>query len=159
MKGENLDRHLTKVHAGAADVASPWRGKGALGLFPCSVAIADNEVVLRHTFGLFRRIVPLPSGIEAGSLWKTRPDAITASYADDGSTPSVDFKAGRYVRIECPRSKVGITVGCRGGPPLAWDGCREGPRRKSVDLRIAVEAMVALEYALAQRGVLTPRSA
>jgi len=161
LKAENLDHHLAKVHPGASAPTGPWRGKGALGVFPCSLAIVGDAIVLRHTLGLFTRTVPLPTGIEAGSLWRSQPDAITAGYADDFNTSSVDVKAGRYVRLECPRSRVGITVGCRGGGALAghWEGWRQGARRKSVDLMIGREAMVGLEYALAGRGLLVPRIA
>ncbi len=161
LNAENLDKHLAKVHPGAADVAPPWRGKGALGLFPCSLTIDGDSVVLRHTLGLFRRVVPLPCSVEGGSLWRSRPDAVMTSYADDMNVPHVDVRAGRYVKVQCPRSRIAIAVGCRGGSALAahWTGWTQGGKRRGVDVVVSREAMVALEYELAGRGLLVPRVA
>jgi hypothetical protein len=160
VKGENLEKHLAKVHPGAAPPASPWRGKGALGLFPCSLAIGD-ALVLRHTLGLAERVLSFPASVEAGSLWTSQGDATMSSYGDDINVAHTDVKAGRYIRVQCPRSRIGITVGCRGGVPLAghWTGWTQGERRRSADLVIARDAMVAFEYALVERGLLKPRVA
>jgi hypothetical protein len=160
----NLDGHLVKVHPGAsaAAMAPPWRGKGALGVAPCSLelvgAAGGDALVLRHWLGLARRAVTLPCALEAGALTAIRSDAIMASYADDMNVGGETVKVGRYLRLRGERS---ITIGCRGGARLASHWARtawsDGKPARSCDLVVAREAMVAIELALAARGMLVPR--
>lgn len=158
LDAENLARHLAKVHAGAtASAAVRWRGKGFLGLFPCSVGFDGDQLTLRHRLGLATRVVRLPCAIEVGALFGTRVDPITSSYADDANQPTRTVRLGRYVRLVGERS---ITIGCRHNTQFTshWDraGWRDGARRRSTDLVVDREAMVAIEYELARRGVLVP---
>ncbi|MBA2542329.1 MAG: hypothetical protein H0V17_21990 [Deltaproteobacteria bacterium] len=157
LNAENLDKHLAKVHPGAAAPTGPWRGKGALGLFPCSVRFDGDVIVLRHTLGLFRRELPLSCSIESGSLWSSRPDAIGVQY-DINTT--VDVRAGRYLRFVDPRSRLAITIACRQSTQFtahwARSGWTDGGKRRAKDLVVAREAMLAIEYELARRGLLVP---
>ncbi len=117
--------------------------------------MTGTEVTFRHTIGLLRRVVSLPASLEFGALWRQQANGVIEH------APATDVRAGRYLRIQCPRSRVGITVGCRGGVRLSerWTGAGQGQRRSSVDVVISREAMVAFEYALAERGLLVPRRA
>lgn len=158
VNADNLERHLAKVHAGTiASTASSWRGKGFLGLFPCAVVVDGDTFALHHSLGLGRRVVRLPCAIEIGALFRTRPDPITASYADDTNQPGQTVRVGRYLKLVGERS---ITIGCRHNTQFAthWDrtGWQDGGRRRSCDLVIDRTAMVAIEYELARRGLLAP---
>jgi hypothetical protein len=145
VNAENVDTHLAKVHPDPATVPPPWRGLGFLGIFPCSLAFDDDAVVLRHSLGLGRRTVTLPCVFEVGALFRSQPDAITASYADDTNQPSQLVRAGRYLRFVGDRA---ITIGCR--QAIQLDGGR------SCDLVLSRAAFVAVEYELARRGLLVP---
>jgi hypothetical protein len=145
VNAENVDTHLAKVHPDPATVPPPWRGPGFLGIFPCSLAFDDGAVVLRHSLGLGRRTVTLPCVFEVGALFRSQPDAITASYADDTNQPSQLVRAGRYLRFVGDRA---ITIGCR--QAIQLDGGR------SCDLVLSRAAFVAVEYELARRGLLVP---
>lgn len=152
LNAENLDKHLAKVHAEAGErQVGEWRGKGAFGLFPCSVRFDGDALVLRHSLGLFQRRVALPCTIEIGARFRTRPEAIATEY----NHASVEEKAGRYLRLVGDRA---ITIGCKHSTLFKshWQraGWREGGRRRSCDLVIDREAMVAIEYELARRGLL-----
>lgn len=85
------------------------------------------------------------------------PDPTTTSYADDTNVAGDPVRTGSYLRIVGPTS---ITIGCRGGTrfadhwsPATW---KRGARRRSCDIRVDRAAVVAIEYALAQRGRLVP---
>jgi hypothetical protein len=152
LNAENLDKHLAKVHADATEATGlEWRGKGALGLFPCAVRFDGDSLVLRHTLGLFQRRVALPCAIETGARFRTRPEA----YATEYNHASVEEKAGRYLRLVGAKA---ITIGCRHSTLFKahWSqqSWREGGRRQSVDLVIDRAGMVAIEYELARRGLL-----
>ena len=203
LKAENLDKHLGKVHPGATDPASPWRGKdyriivtalflipvgvaigaaivaatpvsaesltgfriiagcsgpflllalvGLTGIFRGSVAIAGDRVRLRHSF-LLRRTVKLPCAVEAGGLWGGRSDGVLP--ASEYNQPSTPIQIGNYVRLHGDGGS--IIVVCRTSTQLRehWTGWTQGPKRHVCHLVVDRQAMVALEYALAKRGVL-----
>jgi hypothetical protein len=201
----NLERHLAKVHAGAAASATTtWRGKdrrvivtslialaiafvaviviinasglsvmhnasrallggclviavipllGALNKLPGSITLDRDAIVLRHSLGLGRRRVTLPCPLEAGALWRTRPDLIgTQAGVNAPGTPE---RFGSYLRFAGPRA---ITLGCSQAIQLTehWAPAtvRAGQRRRLFDLLLDRPSLVALEYALAARGVL-----
>ncbi|MDX2092537.1 MAG: hypothetical protein SFX73_32030 [Kofleriaceae bacterium] len=156
LNAENLERHLAKVHPGASSSSeTTWRGKGLLGLFPCTVAIDGGAVILRYMLGLRRRVVGLPCAIEVGAMFTTRPDAILQEHG-----PTVSERTGSYLRLVGDRA---ITIGCRVNTQFAehWHGeaWTRGARRSGCDVMVGREAMVALEYELAKRGMLVPASA
>ena len=157
VNAENLGRHLDKVHASArAGTTSTWTGKGALGIFPVSLALVDGALVLTHMLGLARRRVTLPCALEIGALVAMRPDVVAAQ-SDEFNTPGTEVRTGRYLRLVGDKT---ITVGCARSTSFSshWDRAtwRDGGKRRGCDIRLPVEAMLAVEYALVQRGVLRP---
>jgi hypothetical protein len=154
LKAENLDRHLAKVHASATASSAPWPGKGFLGLFPCSLAIERESLILHHRLGLARRIVALPCHIEAGSRVRKQGDAIMSSYSELNNSYS-EARDGRYLRLTNGRS---ITVGCKHDTMFTkhWDRAdwTQGRTTRRVDIVVDRAALVGLEYALAERGML-----
>lgn len=153
LKAENLERHLAKVHPGAtASTESVWRGKGLLRVFPCTLAIDGDAMVLRYALGMRQRVVPLLCAIEVGAILTTRPDAILQEHG-----PTVTERTGSYLRLVGDKA---ITIGCGNSTLFAehWrpEGWTKGARRKSCDVVVTRETMVAIEYALAKRGVLVP---
>jgi len=155
VNAENLARHLDKVHPGArAPAATTWPGKGALGVFPVSLALAGNAFVLKHMLGLARRRVELPFSVQIGALVAMRPDVVGA-HQDEYNTPGTEVRTGRYLRLVGKRA---ITIGCARSTSFSahWDNgsWRDGGKRRSCDIRVSIETMLAIEYALVQRGVL-----
>ncbi len=128
---------------------------GAMGLFRARLVIGDDRVRLEHTFGLRRCEVPLRSRIEVGRIVTVRPEAGSASDVQIGT--EVDH--GAYLRLVSDAAT--ITVGVRRGTGFrkhwADRGFRSGERRQRWDVTVDRAAMVALEYALAAAGVLSPR--
>jgi hypothetical protein len=153
VKAENLEKHLAKVHSNATVASGTmWRGKGALGIAPCSLVLDGDTLVLSHWLGLARRVVRLPCAIEIGGTVGERTAAGMSSYQDEMNVPTETVKTGSYVRFG------EITIGCKHDTLFAehWRGWTRGKRRGGVDITLAREALVAIEYALAKRGVLVP---
>jgi hypothetical protein len=151
LKTENLERHLAKVHPGApASSDTTWPAKGLLRVFPCTLALDGDVVVLHYLLGMRRRVVPLPCAIEVGAIVTSRPDAILHEHG-----PVVTERTGSYLRLVGDKA---ITIGCRNSTLFAehWrpDGWTKGARRKRCDVVVEREVMVAIEYALAKRGLL-----
>lgn len=158
LRAANLDRHVAKVHAGVAIPATTrWSGRGLLGLLPGSLALDGDALVLRR---LGRRRVALPCAIELGALVGVRGDVVTSSYADELNHPGEEVRTGSYLRLV---GDAAITIGCRQGTQARahWDaaGWRRGERRRGCDLMVARPVLVAIEYALAARGLLVPAAA
>lgn len=157
VNADNLAKHLAKVHAGFVAPAPPWRGKGLFGVFPTSIELDGDAFVLRHHLGLARRRVSLPCTLEVGALVGTRPDALTASYADDYNMPGETVRVGRYLRLVGERS---ITIGCRQDTQfhVHWrrDQLADGGKRRRCDVMLPRPALAAIEYELARRGLLVP---
>ena len=152
----NLDRHLAKVHPGASASADVWLGRGALGIAPCALTFDGDAIVLRHWLGLAKRRVAFPCEIEIGSLWGTQLEAGSPPAADYNA-PATKVRTGTYLRLIGGSS---ITIGCRQAGELRerWDrvGWRDGKRRQGCDITVRREALIAVEYALASRGLLVP---
>jgi len=153
LKAENMDSHLAKVHAGVTSYAeTAWKGKGMLGIAPVSLALEDNAVALRHWLLLARRIVRLPCRIEIGGTVTHQPNVIMEH------EPATEVRTGRYLRLVGDGGA--ITIGCKQQTQFAshWarSGYTVGKKRGRADIRLPVEAMVAIEYALATRGMIVP---
>lgn len=149
VNAENLSRHLEKVHTGVAPaLGPPWRGKG--WLLPATLALAGDALILRGTLGLRRRTQPLPCPIEVGSLRGMRSTGVMTS--SEFPQPGVEVRTGSYVRIGA------LVVGCVRSTELAkhWRGFARGGPRRGCHLWIPPVAYVALQYLLAERGLLQP---
>lgn len=125
---------------------------GLANVFPAQLVLGDDTVTLRHAFGLVRRVARLPSAVEAGGMlgYVTSPGGQQGDY----NVPGEEIKAGSYLRIAGPSS---ILVGCpsNAGTKAHWTGWTQGPHRRFADITVPRAAMIALEYHLAARGVLT----
>jgi len=121
-------------------------------VFPTQLVLCDDTVTLRHVVGLVRRVARLPSVVEAGGLlgYRTSPGGQQGYY----NVPGEQIKAGSYLRIAGPSS---ILVSCpsNAGTKAQWTGWTQGPRLRLADITVSRVAMIALEYHLAARGVLT----
>jgi hypothetical protein len=124
----------------------------AAGRMRATLSLEGDSLVLRHTFGLGRRAARLPTALTFGGLEALRPDPATSAYATDPTPAAV--RAGWYLRVG------DVVVGCRRSTsfPAHWDaaGWRPGARRLTCDVLVTPDVMVALEYALAARGMLAP---
>ncbi len=197
LKSANLDHHLAKVHANAADAATPWKGTDRrviwtcialvgvaivammgfitsgsfvaggpvamalvalecalmalltaafFGTFKATIVLDGDTLVLRHSFGLGRLRSRLPAPIETGSLLRPRGGVVRSE------VPESPVRHGWYLRVG------DITIGCLQSTsfPTHWapDGWRKAEPRWTRDVMVDQATMVAIEYALASRGVL-----
>lgn len=128
------------------------------GVFPARLSLDGHRLRLRYFWGLLGKSVRLPAPIEVGGLTKRRPSAITSSYAADydGGLGHDTVKAGVYLCIG------GIAVGSNKGTAFRkhWDpsGWKAAGKRKRWHITLPRESVVQLEYHLAARGYLAPRS-
>ncbi len=117
-----------------------------LGAFKATIVLDGDTLVLRHSFGLGRLRATLPASIETGSLLRPR-GGVHAS--DPHAGPVRD---GWYLRVG------DITIGCLQSTsfPTHWSptGWRKAKPRMTRDVNVDQSTMVAIEYALAARGVL-----
>lgn len=134
---------------------------GAFDVWGASLVLDGDVLVLRHSFVLRRRLAIAHARIEIGALFGSRMDPAMASYADDANVASTPVREGSYVRLA--HGRRGITIAAKGASPFAkiWDpaGWRRGPRRRWCDIVVPRDALVALEYELAARGLLRPPGA
>lgn len=153
LKAANMDSHLAKVHAGVTSyTATAWQGRGMLGLAPVSLSMSSEGVTLRHWLGLAKRVVRLPCAIEIGGTVTQRANVIMEH------EPPTEVRTGRYLRLVGDGGA--ITIGCKQQTQFAshWHraGFTTGAKRGRADIRVPVEAMLAIEYGLAERGILVP---
>jgi hypothetical protein len=156
-----MERHLAKVHPGAAALAGPvWPGATFFGLLRCEIVADDTGVTLKRALGLGRRIVRFPCAVETGTLTRQQLEAGAASYADDMNVRSSDVPAGSYLRLV---GEADLVLGCRQKIEMerCWEaaGWTRGPRRGSAHVMVERGVLVRLEYLLARRGLLVPASA
>ncbi len=124
-----------------------------LGVMRATLSLDGDVITLRHSLGLGRVTARLPRAVLMGALTASRPSIPGAGDAPDPDPVTV--RVGWYLRLG------GIVIGCRQSTSFAshWsdDGWTRGPRRITCDVVLPQAAMVALEYALAARGSLSPR--
>lgn len=124
-----------------------------MGALRATLSLDGDALTLRHGLGLGRVTARLPYALVVGSLDASRPDVI-ASHEGAEAAPTV-VRVGWYLRLGP------LVVGCRQSTsfPSHWSerGWTRGPRRFSCDVILPQAAMVSLEYALAARGMLSPR--
>ena len=148
VKGENLSRHLDKTHPGLGDSDA----------LPSRLRIEPDAVVVRRRLGFGNRRVTLPATVEIGGLTKSVPSAGMTSYADDYNVPHDDVAAGTYLRLT--GNGTTLVVACPQSTAVRkhWTGWTAGPRRGRAHLRLDAPAFVAVQYALADCGILTLHS-
>lgn len=125
----------------------------AAGVLRATLKLQADALVLRYLFGLRRRRVRLPAALESGSLTRLRPSVISEHQVDE-------VRAGTYLRLSDGRRHI-VVASERGTgfrkhwSPRHWRG---GPKRRSCDITLQLPDVVALEYQLAYRSMLSPRS-
>ncbi|MCY0987544.1 hypothetical protein OV203_10445 [Nannocystis sp. ILAH1] len=133
----------------------------ASGRFKARISVTGDALRLRRTLGLRERVVRLPASIEIGRMTETRGNAALSTYndemhVDDGKEELV----GTYLRLGAGRA--GMIIGCRQktGFRHHWDpkGWRAGPAYNGCDIEVKGPILVAIEYMLAERGLLSPRT-
>jgi hypothetical protein len=159
LKGENLERHLHKTHAEGTAPVGNGVSPATDQIFHSRLRLEPGTLVLRRRFMLGRRRISLPASVEIGGLTKSVPSAGMTSYADDFNVPHDDVAAGTYLRLSAAGSAV--IIGCSQNTAVRkhWSGWKPGPRRRSTHLRLDPPSFVALQYALAESGTLTLRTA
>jgi hypothetical protein len=143
VKAENLAEHLRRKHPG--EEPPPW---------PRRLTIEGDRLRLRTR--LWRtRTEPLDAPLVVAGLTRTRGDAVMSSYADDypGLAGGGKERAGLTLAVG------GIVVGCASSTGLRkhWTGFADGKPRGRAHVMVSPPVFVALQYALAERGALTPR--
>lgn len=131
-----------------------------LGRFKARLTVTGDTLRLRRTLGLRERVVRLPAPIEAGPMTETMGNAVMSSYHDEMHVGGGrEETVGVYVRLG---GRAGLTIGCRQqtGFRHHWDpkGWRAGPAHNGCDIEVQGPILVAIEYMLAERGLLSPRS-
>lgn len=124
-----------------------------LGVFRAHLELDGEHVRLRWGFG--RSTIQLPAELESGG-WVERRASVLDHQQETGSAQ--DENVGAYLRLS--QGNAVITVGAHEGVGLrkhwAAGGWRKGPKRRSCDIRVDRNALVAIEYHLAARGLLIP---
>jgi hypothetical protein len=122
--------------------------------FRARLTLADGGARLRHTLGLRRRNIGPVQRLESGSAYKVVPAAGTSGY--DDVYAGTDQRAGSYLRLRGRRRS--ITVRTRNSQlRKSWTGWHPAPRRRRWDVTLADGDFAALQYALAEQGLLSPR--
>jgi len=144
------DLNQFRIVAGAGGSFLVLALVGMTGWFPGWLRLDGDRVRYKHSLGLGRRTVAMPCTITIGPLVTThRIDA-----ANDFNSPGTEVRVGFYLRVTSGRTS--ITIGCRHNTlaTMHWTGWQQGSKRNFCDVIIPGPEMVALEYALAQRGLL-----
>lgn len=127
------------------------------GVFRAHLELDGEQVRLRWSFG-GATIQLLPAKLESGRLVERRADVLDHQQE---TGPAHDEDVGVYLRLS--QGNVAITVGATKGTGLgkhwAMHGWSKGPKRRSCDILVDRNTLVAVEYHLAARGLLMPRGA
>lgn len=129
-----------------------------LDKFSARLILAGDHVRARYALGSGTTRVPLPAKIELGGVQETKHSVVVNSNYDMASTH--DVSAGGFLRLV--GGGKSLTIGCRkpGDVRKHWDpvGWSKGKTTKHWDVTLEATDFVALQYHLADRGVLTVRS-
>jgi hypothetical protein len=155
LRAANLDAHLAKLHPGA-DPGTEWTGTGLRG---GRLSATGDQLTLRRWAGLRRAAVATPHRVVVGPLTRTRLDPTMTSYADEFNVSTVTTRAGVYLEVE-GRDGHSVVIRCRNSGALrkSWEGWAPGRARRRWDISLTDGDFVAVQYALAGRGLLQPRS-
>lgn len=125
-----------------------------LGVFRAQLELDGEQVRLRWGFGGVT--IRLPAKLESGRLIERRASVLDHQQ-ETGSAHDEDV--GVYLQLG--DGNVTITVGAQKGVSLgkhwAMRGWSKGPKRRRCDIMVDRNALVAIEYHLAARGLLAPR--
>lgn len=125
------------------------------GVFRAQLVLEPTQLRMRAGLGLVSRTL-VPAQLEAGSLIASEDASVTNLGAD---TVAADKQVGRYLRLLGDGSAITVGVGKAAALGKHWDpACwRAGGKRRTCEVMLGREQMVALEYWLAGRHLLRPR--
>lgn len=117
-------------------------------LFRGRLSAHGDGLVLRHTLGLGRRRLARVDRVVTGSAYdrNSGPDGITS-----------DTGAGIYLDLRCGRRRIIVRCPQSAGFRRTWTGWEQGARSRRWHITLAPADFVALQYTLAELGVLRPR--
>ncbi len=123
---------------------------------PAWLTIEGEHLRLSWGFGILSRSAVLEAPITVGVVTVQRMNAVHIKGADYNEHAET-VRGGRYLEVG------GIRVATKGkgtafGKHWSDDGVKSGGRRARWQISIGREDMVALEYALAERGLLRARA-
>ena len=125
------------------------------GAIPAFIELSDDTLRMRLPLGITARTITLPCVIEGGSILVVVPHAGVAADIDAGAS---DVRAGAYLRLVGAHT---ITIGGRDASGLgrrwAQAGWTKAPARKRWDVTLDADALVAVEYWLARRELLSAK--
>src|SRR5690606_32638055 len=101
--------------------------------------------------------VGLPAPVTIGGLTKRTMDPVDGR--SDGNIPGMELKAGTYLQVGEGRRSVVVRCATAGGARKCWSGWQSGPRRRRWHVTVSPAELAALQYDLAERGLLALRSA
>lgn len=155
VKASNLDHHLGKVHPGLPSPApTAWRGVGRL--FRSHLALRDGRLELHRPLGRDRRVA-LPADVTLGGARATRADVIDVGL-DLPNPGTHEERAGVYLQVGTGRRSIAVRCPSGGGVRRHWSGWQQGPRRRRWHITLAAAEFAALQYALAEVGMLQLRA-
>ena len=136
-----------------AAVFLPWCAALA-GWLPATLELEGDVFRVRYALGARSRTVRLPAQVELGRLVKRRAHDNAYPVTTGGNIAGEDMDAGRFLRIY--NDGGSITVGSDKGtaPRKHWRGWTNAPKRRSWEISLQREDMVALQYLLAEHRVL-----
>lgn len=155
-----LPDERAQVIAGAT-AAGLFVGLGLIGLaafdrLGARLTLEGDQLRLRYGLGLLRSSVRLPATLTAGRAFRVRQDIVGQDDAVHG--PGRAEGAGSYLCLT--NGAASLTIRCPHDCAVAehWAGVQPGPRRDRHDITLDRAAFASLEYALAERGLLTVRT-
>lgn len=137
-----------------------WLALGLIALayfdrLTARLALDGDVLRLRYCFGLFTRSVRLPAALEVGALVQFRADPLIS---DEVHAPGHDETVGHYLRLSDGARHITVACTHKSGFRSHWSGWRPGPRRRAWDITLDRPALAALEYQLAARALLSPKT-
>lgn len=125
-----------------------------LGVFRAHLELDGEQLRLRWGFG--GSTIRLPARLESGRLFERRASVLDHQQE---TGPAHDEDVGVYLQLGDGNAR--LTVGAQKAVGLSkhWaaQGWSKGPKRRRCDIMVDRNALVAIEYHLAARGLLTPR--
>lgn len=156
LSGEQDDRIILGGIAVPAVATIIWAAVAwGAPLFPGRLRVDRDGAVLRHSFGLGRRHLPEVDRVVLGSAWESRP---AGNSGNDDTYESVDVRVGVYLQLCSGRRRITVHCPVGGSVRTTWSGWEQGARRKRFDITLDRTAFVALQLALWDLDVLTPRT-
>lgn len=160
MQSIEVDVRLTMgVFIAAFVLASMPLAIAWCGGFPASIEVGTGAMTFRHFLGLGRRTVNFDLRIQTGKIVEERVDP---KFGDGGDYPGSVYvlRVGSYLRFIDADGRAFTAGAKRSTHSLRfWEvEHAHAKRRRFWNIQLDNEELVRLQYLLAERGVLVPRS-